>query len=118
MRVIMLAAAVLVGCMLPACAESTPEPGRALPPFEKSRCAGIEDPAGQLFCSDPELQNTGARLNIAVQDRINRIADRRIAVEENVEWIKSRDLSCGIFDRQSVAAADFASVKACLLKET
>ena len=123
MRVIMLAVvAAQIGWALPACAEGTPEPDRslrdALPLFEKNRCAEIRDSAGQLFCGDPELQGIGARLNVAVQERMNRIADRRIAVEENVEWIRSRDLSCGIFERQSIASLHVPTVKACLLKET
>ena len=71
-----------------------------------------------MFCGDPDLRNAGARLNVAVQERLNRIADRRIAVAENVEWIASRNLSCGIFNRQSTANLQVVPVKACLLKQT
>ncbi|MBW8857450.1 MAG: hypothetical protein JF604_24670, partial [Bradyrhizobium sp.] len=118
----MLAIAAQLAWMLPACAESTPETDRslrdALPLFEKNRCADVKDPAAQLFCGDPDLQDVGARLNVAVQDRVNRMADRPMAIEENVEWIKGRSLSCGIFERQGIASQHIPSVKACLLKET
>jgi uncharacterized protein YecT (DUF1311 family) len=123
MRIIMLAVvAAQIGAALPACAEGTPEPDRSLrdllPLFETSRCADIRDTAGQLFCGDPELHGAGARLNVAVQERLNRIADRQIAVEENVEWIRSRNLSCGIFERQSIVGVQIPTAKTCLLKET
>src|SRR6266403_3231580 len=122
MRVLMRAVAAQLAWMLPACAESTPETDRslrdALPLFEKNRCADVKDPAGQLFCGDPDLQDAGARLNVAVQDRVDRMADRRMAIEENVEWIKGRSLSCGIFEQQGIASQHIPSVNACLLKET
>src|ERR1700716_1726940 len=123
MRIIMLAvAAALIGTAFSVRAEGTPESDRslrdALPLFETNRCVEVRDTAGQLFCGDPELRSAGARLNVAVQERLNRIADRRIAIEENVEWIRSRNLSCGIFDRQSTASLQVAPVRACLLKHT
>lgn len=123
MRIIMLAvAAVLTGTGFSVHAEGTPEPGRSLrdslPQFESNRCADIKDTAGQLFCGDPDLRGVGARLNVAVQDRLSRIADRRMAVAENVEWIQSRNLSCGIFDRQGPTNLKVAAVKACLLRQT
>jgi uncharacterized protein YecT (DUF1311 family) len=123
MRIIMLAVVTaLIGSMLSAQAEGTSEPDLSLrdmlPLFEKNRCADVRDSAGQLFCGDPELQAAGVQLNAAVQERLSRIADRQMAIEENVEWIKSRNLSCGIFQRQSVANLRLPSVKACLLKQT
>src|SRR5258708_34563805 len=123
MRIIMLAvAAALIGTALSVRAEGTPEPNRslrdALPLFETNRCAEIKDTASQMFCGDPELQRAGARLNVAVQERLSRIADRLMAIEENVEWIRNRNLSCGIFDRQGNANLQVAPVKACLLKQT
>lgn len=123
MRIIMLAVtAALIGTAFAARAEGTPEPDRslrdALPLFESNRCADIRDTAGQLFCGDPELRGAGARLNVAVEGRLNRIADRRMAIEENVEWIASRNLSCGIFDRRGSANLQVSPVKACLLKLT
>ena len=123
MRIIMLAVvAALTGWTLPAGAQGTPEADRSirdmLPLFEKNRCAEIKDPVAQLFCGDPELQSTGIQLNAAVQERVSRIADRQMAIEENVEWIRGRSRSCGIFQRQSVATSRIPTVKACLLKET
>lgn len=123
MRIIILAvAAALIGTAFSVHAEDTPESDRSLrdvlPLFETNRCAGVKDTAGQLFCGDPDLRSAGARLNVAVQERLDRIADRRMAIEENVEWIQSRNLSCGIFDRQSTASLQVAPVKACLLKQT
>jgi len=123
MRLIMLAVvAAGVGLLHPACADTAAEADRSLrdslPLYEKNRCAEIKDTAGQLFCGDPALQSAGARLGNALQDRINRVADRRLAVEENVEWIRIRNLSCGIFGGLSTAGPNIESVKACLLKET
>ncbi|MGB8401514.1 lysozyme inhibitor LprI family protein [Bradyrhizobium sp.] len=122
MRAILLALiAAQVGLMHPAGAdtlESDQSLRDTLPLFESNRCARIRDPAGQLSCGDPALQAAGARLSRAVEDRLSRIADRRLAVEENVEWIKDRNLSCGIFPGQGLAGQDFQFVKACLLKET
>src|SRR5882672_3964511 len=122
MRVVMLAVAAQLGWMLPACAEGTPETDHSLrdmlPLFEKNRCAEVRDPAAQFFCGDPDLQGAGIRLNAAAQVRISRMADRRLAVEENVEWIRSRNLSCGIFEGQGLAYQNIPSVKACLLRET
>jgi uncharacterized protein YecT (DUF1311 family) len=123
MRIIMLAvASALIGTAFSVRAEGTPEADRslrdALPLLETNRCVEVRDTAGQLFCGDPELRGAGARLNVAVQERLNRIADRRMAIEENVEWIASRNLSCGIFDRQGTANLQVAPVKACLLRQT
>ena len=123
MRIIMLAAvAALIGTASAVRAEGTPESDRSLreslPLFESNRCADIKDTAGQLFCGDPDLRSAGARLNVAIEGRLNRIADRRMAVAENVEWMASRNLSCGIFNRQSTANLQVAPVKVCLLKQT
>jgi hypothetical protein len=43
-----------------------------------------------LFCGDPELSAIGAKLASAIQERLNRLADRRIAIEKNAEWIRDR----------------------------
>jgi uncharacterized protein YecT (DUF1311 family) len=123
MRIVTLAvAAILIGTAFSVRAETVSEPDRSLrdmlPLFETSRCAEIKDTAEQLFCGDPELRSAGTRLNAAVQERVNRIADRRIAIEENVEWIADRNLSCGIFDNQNIASLQIATAKACLLKQT
>jgi uncharacterized protein YecT (DUF1311 family) len=115
--------AAQIASLGPALADTTAEADfslrDALPLFEKNRCIDVKDPAGQLFCGDPELQSAGTRLGGAVQNRLSRIADRALAVEENVEWIRSRDLSCGIFDpQQRLATAGIAAIKACLKRET
>jgi uncharacterized protein YecT (DUF1311 family) len=125
MRLIVFAiVAVQLGWMHPACAQVAPIEAPAiaaqLPLFAKNRCAEVKDPAEQLFCGDGDLNRAGARLSGAVEARLSRIADRRLAIEENVEWIKHRNSSCGIFVRQGVAIAPehFPRVKACLLKVT
>jgi uncharacterized protein YecT (DUF1311 family) len=89
-----------------------------LPLFAKNKCADLREPADQLFCGDPDLNSLAPRLASAVEARLSRILDRRAAVAENVEWIKARDSSCGIFGLHPIQPAAFASVKACLLKET
>ena len=135
MRSILLAIVALqLGWMHPACAQgklqetlqgkpeatpgSAPPVAASLPLFAKNRCAEIKDTAEQLFCGDPELNGAGTRLNGAVESRLSRIADRRLAVEENVEWIRNRNSSCGLFGGQPVQPAAFASIKACFLKVT
>jgi uncharacterized protein YecT (DUF1311 family) len=89
-----------------------------LPLFDKNNCNEVRDAAGQLFCGDPELNAASARLNSALQDRMSRLPDRRLAVEENAEWIRLRNSSCGVFGQQSVSSQTVQSAKACLLKET
>lgn len=123
MRGILLAVvAIQIGLAQSVCAQSIPDSSRpiseVLPLFGKNRCEQLRDPAEQLFCGDPELNAISAKLAVAIQDRMNRLADRRLAVEENAGWIRNRNLSCGIFGRQAVRSQDFPSVKSCLLKET
>jgi uncharacterized protein YecT (DUF1311 family) len=119
----LLLALLALGCALPAAAQQgAPAPKGAmaemLPLFAKNGCAEVKDPAEQLFCGDPDLNALVGRLGKAVEGRLSRLPDRRLAVEENVEWIKNRNSSCGISGRQPVQPAAFASVKACLLKVT
>src|SRR5437879_11940770 len=123
MRAIVLAVvAIQVGLAYPARAEDSVHPDRSisemLPLFDKNNCKEIRDAAGQLFCGDPELNAASARLSSAVQDRMNRLPDRRLAVEENAEWIRLRNSSCGVFRQQIVRSQDIQSAKVCLLKET
>jgi uncharacterized protein YecT (DUF1311 family) len=123
MRAILLAVvAIQVGLAHPACAQNSMDGDRSLsemlPLFDKNNCKEIRDAAGQLFCGDPELNAASARLSSAVQDRMNRLPDRRLAVEENAEWIRHRNSSCGVFRQQSVRSQAIQSAKACLLKET
>jgi uncharacterized protein YecT (DUF1311 family) len=123
MRAILLAiVAIQVGWAHAACAQNASDPGRSisemLPLFGKNQCADLKDPADQLFCGDPQLNDAAAKLSRAIQNRLDRIPDRRHAIEENAEWIKNRNSSCGIFGRQSIASQDVKSISVCLLKET
>src|SRR5882762_3165961 len=123
MRAIVLAVvAIQVGLAYPARAEDSMDGDRSLsemlPLFDKNNCDEIRDAAGQLFCGDPELNAASARLSSAIQDRLSRIPDRRLAIEENAQWIRGRNSSCGIFGQQSVRSQGIQSVKTCLLKET
>jgi uncharacterized protein YecT (DUF1311 family) len=114
--------AIQIGLAQPVCAEDQRESDRSitdiLPLFAKNHCEGIKDPAGQLFCGDPELSAVGGRMSGAVAERLNRVPNRRLAIEENAEWIRNRNSSCGIFGRQSVKAEDLRAVRDCVLKET
>ena len=88
MRGIVLAVvAIQIGLALPACAEGPADSSRsirdALPLFDKNRCEVFRTPAEQLFCGDPELNAISAKLNAAIQDRFNRLANRRLAIAEN-----------------------------------
>ena len=90
MRIFVLAVvAIQIGLAHPAYAETSPDADRpiseALPLFERNHCATFKDPAAQLFCGDPELNDTGAKLNAATQERLNRLPNRRLAIEENAE---------------------------------
>ena len=85
MRIITLAvAAALIGTAFSVRAGDTPESDRSLrdvlPLFETNRCAGVKDTAGQLFCGDPDLRSAGARLNVAVEGRLGRIAGLQVAI--------------------------------------
>jgi uncharacterized protein YecT (DUF1311 family) len=114
--------AIQVGLAHPACAQDSMDGDRSLsqmlPLFDKNNCNEVRAAAGQLFCGDPDLNAASARLNSAVQDRMSRLPDRRLAVEENAEWIRLRNSSCGVFGQQSVSSQTVQSAKACLLKET
>jgi uncharacterized protein YecT (DUF1311 family) len=123
MRGILLAVvAIQVGLALPARAENQADADRsideALPLFGRNHCEAFKDPAEQLFCGAPELNGAAAKLNTAIQERLNRLANRRLAIEENAEWIKNRNSSCGIFGKPSISRQDIRSIKTCLLKET
>src|SRR6516225_7856456 len=122
MRIILLPfVAVLLG-LAPALAQNAAEANHSisekLPLFAKNHCETHKDPANQLICGDPELNAASAMLNAAIQDRLNRLADRAVAIEENAGWVTDRNRSCGIFGRDPVRYADVDAVTACLLKET
>jgi uncharacterized protein YecT (DUF1311 family) len=123
MRGIVLAIiAVQIGLALPARAEEPADTNRSisdtLPLFGKNHCEEIKNPADQLFCGDPSLNSVATKLNSAIQQRLNRIPNRRLAIEENAEWVRDRNSSCGIFGRQNVPTRDIKPVRDCLLKET
>ncbi|MBV9461739.1 MAG: hypothetical protein JO141_30070 [Bradyrhizobium sp.] len=89
-----------------------------LPLFSQNHCEIHKDPANQLFCADPELIAAGAKLAAAIQERLNRLPDRLLAVEENAEWIRNRNQSCGIFGHEAIRVENIEPVTACLLTET
>lgn len=123
MRAIVLAIIVIqIGSGHLARADNSPASDRSisgtLPLFEKNHCGAFAYPAEQLFCGDPELNDAAARLNSAIQDRLNRLPNRSLAIEENAEWIADRNSSCGIFAARNISSQDVSSIKTCLLKET
>jgi uncharacterized protein YecT (DUF1311 family) len=89
-----------------------------LPLFIKNHCEGTKAPADQLFCGDPELDTAGVKLNRAIAERLSRLPNRRLAIEENAEWIRDRNSSCGILGREPIKLEDIKPVRNCLLKET
>ena len=99
-------------------ADSNPSMTDILPWFVKNHCEETKVPADQLFCGDPELSAAGVKLNKAIADRLNRIPNRRLAIEENAEWVRDRNSSCGILGRQPIKREDIKPVRDCLLKET
>lgn len=90
----------------------------ALPLFETSHCEAFRNPTEQIFCGDPELSAISTKLNGAIEVRLNRLANRPLAIAENAEWIKSRNSSCGVFGKESISSPYIKSIKACLLKES
>jgi uncharacterized protein YecT (DUF1311 family) len=102
--------AAQIGLAYPACAEGSADSGRpisdALPLYGTNHCGVLKGQAERLFCGDPELNAISAKLNAAIQDRLNRLANRRLAIEENAEWIKDRDSSCGIPHNQAISYQD------------
>jgi uncharacterized protein YecT (DUF1311 family) len=89
-----------------------------LPLFDANHCGTLRSTSDLLFCGDPALNALTGRLNTAIRDRLDRVPNRRLAIEENAEWARDRDSSCGILRNQSLSKWDVQSVKACLLKET
>jgi hypothetical protein len=105
--IIVAVVAMQIGLAHAARAENSAEADRpiseTLPLFERNHCGAFRDPAEQLFCGDPELNAAAARQNSAIQDRLNRLANRRLAISENAEWIRDRNSSCGVFVQQGIA---------------
>ena len=89
-----------------------------LPLFTQNHCDDIKLPADQLFCGDGQLNAAGINLSRAIAARLNRLPNRRLAIEENAEWIRDRNSSCGILGRQPLRREDIKPVRDCLLKET
>jgi uncharacterized protein YecT (DUF1311 family) len=114
--------AIQIGLIHPAFAESPANGDQSinerLPLFERNRCEEIKNPADQIICGAPELEDPVTRLKSAIQDRLNRLSDRQLAIAENAEWIRDRNSSCGIFGEESIRSENLKSIKACLLKET
>jgi uncharacterized protein YecT (DUF1311 family) len=117
-------AVVTIGIWLtpPACADTAADATRpitdVLPWFVKNQCERIKAPADQLFCADPALNAVGVKLSSAIADRLNRLPNRRLAIEENAAWIRDRNSSCGILGQQPLKRNDIQPVRDCLLKET
>jgi len=122
MRASVLAIVAILGMAHPACAQSAGDSSRSisemLPLFERNHCAAFRDSAEQLFCGDPELYAASAKLNGAVQERLDRLPNRHHAIVENAEWVKDRNSSCGLFAGQAISNRYLPSIKDCLLKET
>jgi len=113
-----VAAAVHLGLACPTLAQDARSLSEKLPLFAQNHCETHRDPANQIICGDPDLSAAGDKLGGAIQERLNRLADRRAAIEDNAQWARDRSRSCGIFGRDPVRATDFDRVKACLLLET
>jgi uncharacterized protein YecT (DUF1311 family) len=114
----LVAVAIQLGLACPAHAQDTRSITEKLPLFAKNGCDPNRDAVTQLFCGDGDLYAAGEKLSVAIQERLNRLADRRVAIEDNAQWIRDRNRSCGIFGRTPIRAEDFERVKGCLLLET
>ncbi|MDB5582053.1 MAG: hypothetical protein JWR80_7229 [Bradyrhizobium sp.] len=110
MRAIVLASiAVQIGLALPAFGQGSPD---------TARCGRLGNLADQLFCSDPELNAISPKLARAIQDRLNRLPNTKQAIDENAEWIRNRNSSCGIFANQNISNQNIPAIKSCLLRVT
>jgi uncharacterized protein YecT (DUF1311 family) len=124
MRAIVLLGVMLIqpGLGRPSYAEEPPASDQpisaTLPLFEKNHCVNVRNPADQLFCGDPQLNDLATKLSGAIRSRLDRLSDRRLAIAENAEWITNRNSSCGIFRNQNIPNQDVSAVRECLLKET
>lgn len=123
MRVFALAVvAIQIGLAQPVLADNPPDSGRPitdiLPLFVKNHCEEIRVPADQLFCGDPELNGIGPKLSSAIAQRLSRLPNHSLAIEDNAEWIRDRNSSCGILGRQPIKRTDIKPVRDCLLLET
>jgi len=123
MRVFALAIlAIQFGLALPARSDNASDSSLSiadiLPLFARNHCEEIKVPVDQLFCGDPALNAAGDKLGSAIAERLNRIPNRRLAIEENAEWVRDRNSSCGILGRQPIKSQDIKRVRDCLLKET
>jgi uncharacterized protein YecT (DUF1311 family) len=121
MRIIYLSFVAALFGLAPALAQVSPEAGHSiiekLPLFAKNHCETHKNPANQLICADPELSAAAVKLNAAIEQRLNRLADRRVSIEENAGWARDRNQSCGIFRGEPIRDADVDTVRTCLLKE-
>jgi uncharacterized protein YecT (DUF1311 family) len=123
MRAVWLAVvAVQLGLAHPLLAQDSSVGGHAisekLPLFSENHCETHKDPVNQLFCADPQLIAAGEKLAAAIQERLSRLPDRLLAVEENAQWIRDRNQSCGIFGHEPIRVDNLEAVTACLLTET
>lgn len=114
--------ALQVGLAQPVRADNASDSSRSiadiLPLFVNNHCQEIKVPADQLFCGDPELNAAGVKLSSAIAGRLSRLPNRSRAIEENAEWVRDRNSSCGILGRQPIRTQDIKPVRDCLLKET
>lgn len=122
-RAVWLAAvAMQLGLATAAWSEDPSAASRAIadkmPLFARNHCETHRNPANQLFCADPDLIAAGAALASAIQERLSRLPDRLPAIEDNAQWIKGRNLSCGIFGNDPVRPENLEPVVACLKRET
>jgi uncharacterized protein YecT (DUF1311 family) len=125
MRAALLAAVVVhLGLSLSAWAEDAPSAGAnpaisaKLPLFANNHCETHKNPANQLFCAEPALIAARAELATAIQDRLSRLPDRLPAIEDNAQWIKDRNSSCGIFGNDPLRPELLEPAVACLLRVT
>jgi uncharacterized protein YecT (DUF1311 family) len=113
----LVAVAFQLGLACPAPAQDAHPISEKLPLFARNNCDTHRDSGNQMVCGDPDLNAANEKLSAAIQERLNRLADRRVAIEDNAQWIKDRNRSCGIFGRNLIRSEDFERVKACLLVE-
>ena len=124
MRGIVLAVvAIQIGLAHPAYAETPADSDRAiseaLPLFEQNHCEAIQGSGRAIILRRPRAQRRRREAERRDPGTAGTgLPNRRLAIEENAEWIRDRNSSCGIFGTQAIREPGLQSIKACLLKET
>jgi uncharacterized protein YecT (DUF1311 family) len=81
-------------------------------------CSGVDEPIGQLICSDADLAEWDGKLAIAYRQRLERAEDRRRARQQQRDWLAERYVRCRIPRRGVLPADRVEFARRCVLEMT